>query len=453
MAAHPKSQEPATPLTHHLFAALTGIFISLGLLKFGTPVVLDDKVPVPESLTEAIYQGWPVSWGYIFLALYAGAALFVTRWEVAKPRWPIWLLLVWIGWQFLSAADTVDVPLTVATLKHFSAATLCFGIGYLALSRVKALRFMLIFALLGFVAVLKTGLEQHFGGLESSRLYFMTYVLPILSEPPPAEYLKKISSTRIFATLFYPNTFAGGILFFLPICLFAGWEISKKFGLLPKVAITSMTAISAMACLYWSGSKSGWLILLVLGLVVLIRSQLPRTYKIGLIAAVLLAGVAGFTLQYANFFQKGATSVTARFDYWRAAGQIFQSNPVLGTGPGTFAKEYAAIKSPESEMARLTHNDYLQQACDSGLVGFLAFSALIVGSLVYIYRYRIERGINLEFVVWLGLLGICAQSVSEFNFYIPALAWPAFLFFGWFWAKAPRGGGGEPFSQSCQTRK
>ena len=83
-----------------------------------------------------------------------------------------------------------------------------------------------------------------------------------------------------------------------------------------------------------------------------------------------LAGWAGgFFWRYSAFFQKGATSVGARFDYWQAALQTAKDKPLFGTGPGTFAIAYEKIKRPESEMARLVHNDYLEQASDSGVVG------------------------------------------------------------------------------------
>jgi len=80
-------------------------------------------------------------------------------------------------------------------------------------------------------------------------------------------------------------------------------------------------------------------------------------------------------------------------------------------------------------MTRLVHNNYLEQACDSGVIGFLAFITLIAGSIAVLYRKsRIE---STWLSVWLGLLGWSLQGVVEFDLYIPALAWPAFLFFGW----------------------
>ncbi len=177
--------------------------------------------------------------------------------------------------------------------------------------------------------------------------------------------------------------------------------------------------------------------MLLVGLVALLRVPFSRRLKVALVTGVLLAGLAGFFWRHSAFFQKGATSVSARFDYWRAAVQTAKDNPVFGTGPGTFAIAYQKIKRPESEMARLVHNDYLEQASDSGVVGLLAYSSFhrrrIGVELPEGEARRAATGSDdwLTFSVWLGVLGWSLQSLVEFGLYIPAVAWPAFAFLGW----------------------
>ena len=150
-------------------------------------------------------------------------------------------------------------------------------------------------------------------------------------------------------------------------------------------------------------------------------------------AILLVAGLAGFLVKYRNYFTGGATSVVARFDYWKAAGQIIKDKPVLGSGPGTFGVVYKRLKNPESEMSKLAHNDYLQQGSDAGLVALLTYAALIAGSLGALFRKCRED--SLEFGAWLGLLGIAVQGLVEFGLFIPALAWPQFLLMGWLWGR------------------
>jgi O-antigen ligase len=112
--------------------------------------------------------------------------------------------------------------------------------------------------------------------------------------------------------------------------------------------------------------------------------------------------------------------------------QTFRENPILGTGPGTFGTAYRKIKPPDAEMAKLAHNDYLEQASDSGIVGALTFSGFVLGSLALLYRRSAARGWGF-LLLWLGLLAWAVQAFIEFGLYIPALSWPVFLFFGWLW--------------------
>jgi len=124
---------------------------------------------------------------------------------------------------------------------------------------------------------------------------------------------------------------------------------------------------------------------------------------------------------------------------------------VFGSGPGTFAIPYQKLKRPESEMSRMVHNDYLEQASDSGLIGFLTYAAFIAAGLGRAARdlsgrakattsesasapMKQDTSMNpggQRFGVWLGLAGWALQSLFEFGLYIPALAWVAFALFGW----------------------
>jgi O-antigen ligase len=82
-------------------------------------------------------------------------------------------------------------------------------------------------------------------------------------------------------------------------------------------------------------------------------------------------------------------------------------------------------------MTRLTHNDYLEQASDSGLPGAVVFAGFVLLSL-----QRLQprcRGDGLRFATWLGLLGWALQGLVEFGLYVPAVGWTAFWLLGWLW--------------------
>jgi ABC-type multidrug transport system fused ATPase/permease subunit len=425
-----RALQPGMQRKQKAFALAFGLLLGLALVKFGNPVVMEKFVDAPTNFYEVLFNPWPAFWGYWLLAGVTVLGVMVANWKVEVPRILIVLPLVWLGWQFLAGTQTVDAALTRSTLAHFTTCVVCFFLGLFSLSQVKESRWVWAGIVAGFTLVLIVGLQQHFGGLEETRRYFFTYLYPTMKTVPP-DYLKKMSSTRIFSTLFYPNTLAGVVLLLLPGTMGLIWGMRERFTAGARGLIVAIAAAAALACLYWSGSKGGWLLMLVIGLIGALFLPFKRELKVALVAAVLVLGLAGFFVKYSGFFKKGATSVVARFDYWRAAVQTAKEKPLFGTGPGTFGKAYEKIKKPESEMARLTHNDYLQQASDSGMVGFLAYAAFIGLSVYFAYKRNQFEGDWLKLGIWLGVLGWGLQSVVEFGLYIPALAWLAFGFLGW----------------------
>jgi O-antigen ligase len=145
---------------------------------------------------------------------------------------------------------------------------------------------------------------------------------------------------------------------------------------------------------------------------------------------LVVFGLTAFGIRFRGYFAAGATSVGARFDYWHAAVQTTRAHPVFGTGPGTFQHPYAEIKTPEAEMARLTHNDYLEQFSDSGLIGGLAYAAWIILLFGKLGRWIWKSRDLFVFAIFLGCFGWFVQGLSEFSLYVPALAWTAFLLAG-----------------------
>jgi O-antigen ligase len=434
--APPPAGASTDELAPSIFAALFGAFLGLALLKFGNPPVTEKWVTVPQGFWEYLLgYPWPIGWAYGLLVVIGVAGIAVARWNSAAPRWLLALPLVWLMWQVVAGTRSVDPELAKLTVKHFAACVLCFYLGYFSLSRVRRVWLFWLGLLCGFLLVLAIGWEQQFGGLKQTRDYFLQYASSEMKQVSP-EYLKKLSSNRIFSTLFYPNTLAGVLLLLLPAALAALWQPRRLLTPGARGFLVGVVGTAGLACLYWSGSKGGWLLMLALGLVWLLRLPFSRRLKVALVAGVLVVGLAGFFWRYVAFFQKGATSVSARFDYWRAAAQTANEKPLLGTGPGTFGIAYAKVKRPESEMARLAHNDYLEQASDSGLPGLLAYTIFIAAGLALSFPRAGKAPPGgpedwLRFAVWLGVLGWGLQSLVEFALYIPALAWPAFTFLGW----------------------
>lgn len=434
---------------------LTGVFLGFALLKLGNPVILDHIALPPQNLGEAVRETWPAVWGYGVLAVVAGLGFLNWRWPRQVPWWVLALPLVWLAWQLAAATTTVDRGLTMTVLPHFLATIVCFGLG-LSAGGARGARFAWVGLLVGLLLVLGAGFRQQYGGLANDREFFeqnektgwkevsAEHIRELLASrllvPKPdgsltgnPDLLAKLAKHRIFGTLVYPNALAGVVLLLLPGALSALWSLTTRLQNVTRGVLVGLVAYMGLACLYWSGSKAGWLIGLMVGVVALLHAPWSRRFRLGVVLALSMVGSAGFVWKYQSYFAGGAKSAGARFDYWKVGWATAVRHPVLGSGPGTFYAVYRQTKPPEAEMARLAHNDYLQQAADSGLIGMLAFGGLIWGSLVGLYWLTSKDWSH--FSVWLGLTGWAFQEFVEFGLYIPALAWTAFFLFGWLWTK------------------
>ncbi len=421
--------DPAT-LHSKIFAAIFGAFLGLALLKFATPSVMDKFVESPTTGLEWLVFTWPLRMVYPLIGLLVLAGLFAVRLKTVAPRWLMLMPAIWLAWQFIAGTQSVDSKLTDGVLAHFLVCVICFYLGCLCLNRDGLVTYLLLPVAIAFGWMLYTGFDQHFGGLQRTRDYFWTYIYPAQSNVPP-EYLKKMSSDRIFSTVFYPNAFAGALLMLLPLLLAWIWQAKERFTAGARGFLCGVLSSCAAACLYWSGSKGGWLLAFLISVVAVLHQEFSKRLKLILVIVFLVVGGAGFYWKNKAYMERGAMSVVARLDYWRAAWQIAVSKPILGSGPGTFAIAYQAVKKPESEMARLAHNDYLQQASDSGVPGLITYAAF-VGGVLWIAYWRLDWSkAPVVCGVWLGLVASSLQSAFEFTLYVPSLAWTGFTLAGW----------------------
>lgn len=437
------------------YALVFGLFLGLTIWKFGNPVILDSKIATPASLADFWGDAWPVHWAnWIFLPLAILGAFLIFQKKISWPqtKW-LWLLpLIWFGWQLLSATKTVDADLTAATLWQFFGCLGCYFLGVFLFADKRALQILLIGLLLAFTFCLVRAVIQkryefpqnHQMLVEGEQAGWTNYPPETIAEMKRDNIiittngmevanpmiLTKFAKGRVNGTLVYPNALAGLILLLLPVALVIAFSSTKKLKPLIRLAAIALTIFLGVAAFFWTGSKLGWLIGLGMGGIFLLQLDWSKKLKLIAVATILILGLGIFAIRFHNYFAAGATSVGARFDYWRAAIQTTASHPLFGSGPGTFQRPYAQLKSPTAEMARLTHNDYLEQFSDSGVVGGLAYSAWILLALIFIgKRLWLSHDLFL-FAIFVGLLAWFAQGLGEFSLYIPALAWTAFALLG-----------------------
>jgi hypothetical protein len=304
-------------------AGLFGLWLGLALLKFGNPPIFAEQIATPASLLQFILDPWPLTWAYVLSGIVFALTIGKWRWSATSPKWIVALPATWFLWQLVSALWSVDSSLTAQTLPHFLFVSGAFYFGFAVLANLGDLRLFWIFFLGAVVLVIVAGCYQHFIGLEETRRYFIAYELPKYPNGPPPELVKKLASNRIYSTLFYPNTFAAALILGLPI-------LATKISLSPyatrsaRLFLVSILGVAGVLCLFWSGSKAGWLIALIMAVFALFRMQFSRGIKLFLLIVICLAGTSGFVWRYSSYLKRGATSATARLDYWRAAARGFR---------------------------------------------------------------------------------------------------------------------------------
>lgn len=438
-----------------VYALVFGLFLGLTILKFGNPIILDHKISAPDTLADLWSAAWPTRWSNWMLwpLLMAGASLALTK----KLVWPgsrwLWILpLAWFGWQLVSATQTVDADLTAMTLWQFAGCVACYFVGVTVLGSERGLRWLLVGVLAAFTVCLVRAVDQRMFEFPQSHQMLLEGERTGWTNTPPEMFLElkreniiistngmemanpmilaKFTKGRVSGTLVYPNALAGLILLLFPVAFIVALKSIRGMKRIIRYFSILLIVFLGGAGFFWTGSKLGWLIAMVLAGICLFRLKWSPRWKWLAVILLLVAGLAVFGIRYHAYFAGGAKSAGARFDYWRAAGQTTLAHPLGGTGAGTFQRSYARLKAPESEMARLAHNDYLEQFSDSGVPGGAFYLAWVIALLITIGR-RVWKSDNLVlFALFLGLIGWFIQGMGEFGLYIPALAWIAFVLVG-----------------------
>lgn len=182
-------------------------------------------------------------------------------------------------------------------------------------------------------------------------------------------------------------------------------------------------------------SQAGLVALAVTLIGALVFSGPARGRAVALVATVVVAGTAYYTLVTAPVaFQTLASSnnVSGRESLWAVAGDVVADHPLLGVGAGNFSdveQSYAfgSTSLPRIDLVtegELVHNSYLQVLAELGPVGLAAFLAVIVGSLALGVRavHMFQRAGNRELEllsrgVVIGTVGILVAYFFATNHY------------------------------------
>lgn len=271
---------------------------------------------------------------------------------------------------------------------------------------------------------------------------------------------------RVFSTLGQPNWLAAWISSLIFLVIAQALLQPKNFYLLTSVFTLAYTI------LLFTRSRSGflafWLVYPLFWLALAKKNSLATISKKSLLSFTFLA--LALTIIFLSPFPQinrylerfsptnpqslpkwsgqdnntdpdlGSATADIRKTVWQGAISIFKNYPILGTGPETFAYTYYWYQ-PKSHnllsewdfLYNKAHNEYLNYLSNTGLVGFLSYSALIIATTFYLILLVKKEGPN--WLIHLGLLcgyltilitnffGFSVVAINIWFFLIPAISY------------------------------
>lgn len=191
------------------------------------------------------------------------------------------------------------------------------------------------------------------------------------------------------------------------------------------------------------GFLSGTLGLIVLLVCLSITRTLPRKLVLAVSSVAVISGIYAFSLSgdiVVDRLQGTSFLSSLRDEVYKDTITAITTNPVLGTGYGTYEYAFLAFKSPE--IARLhwdkAHNSYLELAMELGLPAalliffcFAWLAAIFLRGLMKRQRRRHFAAIGLSITVL-----VAAHALVDFSLQIPGLAVSYALLAGMAWAQS-----------------
>jgi len=215
----------------------------------------------------------------------------------------------------------------------------------------------------------------------------------------------------LLSTLFLiqeaPRKYFYLIVFVLGLALFISLSRGAVFSLVG--AVTIYLSLCQYKKLPWGRA------LLIFGLILVFSF---------LVSSVILESQSGLSGLSIN---DRPESLSDRFDMWRSAWGMFLEHPFFGTGLGTFALRYPALRAftETSTTGFFAHNDYLQLLAELGILGFIAWFIVPLSLFVLAVRSYLQAdrkmgtGVHCLAISATSLVG--AHSLFNFVMYHPVI--------------------------------
>ncbi|AKL97949.1 O-antigen ligase family protein [Endomicrobium proavitum] len=189
---------------------------------------------------------------------------------------------------------------------------------------------------------------------------------------------------RVMSTFGNPNFFGDFLIVMNPIVL-ALFMRKKKFYLLFLWALIVVNVIATFSKGAWIGFAVGTFTFAAVYVLIFLRDKIKKEalIAIGVIVCVFV-GIAFYGVIAKA--KERTDSVSFRVFTWMSCWEMINTNPVLGTGIGSFYVTYPAYRRPQIFFIEGKHNtesdhpenEYLEVWFDEGILGISIFLLLIV---------------------------------------------------------------------------
>ena len=268
------------------------------------------------------------------------------------------------------------------------------------------------------------------------RVFLISVITITILNSCLAVYQTLTEHMRLGGIIRDPNLAANTMAIGAAICAYA--LLSGKYSVLAGLCLAWYTA-----SIFILQSRGGWISLSFGLLALTLCYALSQQFALRRLFFFLTCLVVGYSI--ALLFQEqgvadsvglGARpeSLRDRFDMWRSAWQLFLEYPVIGSGLGTFALRYPAVRltSETSSAGLFAHFDLLQLLLEIGFVGTVLIVSLPIFFLVRVARRAAaEIGAFGAPMLSLSLLVVVvAHSFVNFIIYQPFIAFVTGVFLG-----------------------
>lgn len=192
--------------------------------------------------------------------------------------------------------------------------------------------------------------------------------------------------------------------------------------LMPHPAVRYMILLLLSILIFMTGARTIALALLVtLGVFAFLQARHGRTLLLSLtlvaggIASIVLVALRGLPIQRLTDLY----TLQLRFEAWLNTLAVWwRMNPISGVGPGMHRHylhgPYRLEGLPFAYDAGHAHNDYLAALADLGIIGFVAWIALLSLVLVRLWQHRHEDALaRVSLAIFIGYL---VAALAEVHF-------------------------------------